>query len=372
MSVRVRAYAAAAVAALLAPGLAAAQSAQPAPRRKLSCASGTSGPRGRAGRASRGRRHHAEPSRKARQAQEGPQGAGAAAPAADEAPPATAAPKPELVPLPGSIVSAEGVFVPVTVTTQRELVGQGGATITETLQLKPGISGTSFAPGANRPIIRGLDSYRVRTQENGIGTHDVAAISEDHAIPVDPLAADRVEVVRGPATLRYGSQAIGGVVSVENERIPTFIPPGGFSGKVIGGYSSVDDGADGAISATAGAGGVAVHADGFKRSAEDYSSPRGTVRNSFVESEGASIGASLIGSDGFIGLAYTRFESLYGVPGEEADEGVDPQIDMVQDKVTAKGEWRGGSNGIEASALLVRRLRLRARRACQARARCER
>ena len=288
MSVRVRAYAAAAVAALFAPCLALAQSAQstqPVPAAQAAPA--------------------AEPDMlpeivvttpspvvkpaKPKKARKVP-----ATPAADDVPAATAAPQPELVPLPGGIVASEGVFVPVTVTTQRELLGQGGATVTDTLQLKPGISGTSFAPGANRPIIRGLDSYRVRTQENGVGTHDVAAISEDHAIPVDPLAADRVEVVRGPATLRYGSQAIGGVVSVENERIPTFIPPGGFSGKVIGGYSSVDDGADGAMSATAGAGGIAVHADGFRRSADDYESPRGTVRNSFVESEGASIGGSLI------------------------------------------------------------------------------
>ena len=188
----------------------------------------------------------------------------------------------------------------------------------------------------------------MRTQENGIGTHDVAAISEDHAIPIDPLAADRVEVVRGPATLRYGSQAIGGVVSVENERIPTFIPRGGFTGRILGGYSSVDDGADGAISATAGSGGFAVHADGFKREADDYDSPRGTVLNSFVESEGASLGASLIGTDGFVGVSYTRFASLYGIPGEEAEEGVDPRIDMVQDKVQAKGEWRVRGSGIEA------------------------
>src|SRR5690606_29938338 len=113
------------------------------------------------------------------------------------------------------------------------------------------------------PIIRGLDSYRVRVQENGIGAHDVAAISEDHAVPIDPFAADRVEVVRGPATLRYGSQAIGGVVSVENERIPTFMPRNGFSGEIRGGLTSVDEGRDGAFKATAGANGIVIHADGF-------------------------------------------------------------------------------------------------------------
>lgn len=272
----------------------------------------------------------------------------ATAPASGEtaAAPPVPTPVPDLQPLPGAIVDDQA-FVAVTVATQRELEANGGATITDTLQLKPGIAGTTFAPGADRPIIRGLDSYRVRTQENGIGTHDVAAISEDHAIPIDPLAADRVEVVRGPATLRYGSQAIGGVVSVENERIPTFIPRGGFTDRILGGYSSVDDAADGAVSATAGSGGFAIHADTFKRDADDYASPRGTVLNSFVESEGASLGASLIGTDGFLGVSYTRFASLYGIPGEEAEEGVVPRIDMVQDKVQAKGEWRVRGSGID-------------------------
>jgi iron complex outermembrane receptor protein len=140
--------------------------------------------------------------------------------------------------LPGTVITSDDAFVAVTVATEREILAQQGATITDTLQHKPGISGTTFAPGANRPIVRGLDSYRVRTQENGIGTHDVAALSEDHAIPIDPYSADRVEVVRGPATLRYGSQAIGGVVAVENQRVPTYIPTNGATGAVYGGVSS--------------------------------------------------------------------------------------------------------------------------------------
>lgn len=254
---------------------------------------------------------------------------------------------PALQPLPGAIVDDQS-FVAVTVATAREIEANPGSTITDTLEYKPGISGTKFAPGANRPIIRGLDSYRIRTQENGIGTHDVSAISEDHAIPIDPLAADRVEVVRGPATLRYGSQAIGGVVSVENERIPTFVPKGGFSGRIVGGYTSVDDGVDGAMSATAGSAGVVVHADGFKRDANDYRSPRGKVLNSFVESEGASFGASFVGTDGFAGVSFTRYTSLYGVPGTEAEEGLIPRIDMEQNKVQAKGEWRVHDYGVDA------------------------
>lgn len=238
-------------------------------------------------------------------------------------------------------------FAPVAVTPDEQLLADTGATLTDTLQSQPGISGSTFAPGANRPIIRGLDNYRVRVQENGIGSHDVSALSEDHAVPIDPFAAEHVEVVRGPATLRYGSQAIGGVVSVENGRIPTIIPPRGFTAETMGGFSSGDDGRDGTFRATAGAGVFAVHSDGFKRQAEDYDTPQGRQLNSFVDSEGGSFGGSLIGRDGFVGVSVSRFESIYGIPGEEADHGA-PRIDMVQDKVNAKGEWRVNGSAIEA------------------------
>mgnify|MGYP002621208859 FL=1 len=250
--------------------------------------------------------------------------------------------------LPGTLIVSDDTFSSVTVVTDRDVLSTGGQTITDALQTRPGIIGSTFAPGANRPIIRGLDSYRVGTQENGIGTHDVAAISEDHAVPIDPNAVDRVEVVRGPATLRYGSQAIGGVVSVENQRIPTFIPPNGFSGAIRGAGTSVDEGKDASFKATAGSNGVAVHADGFWRKADDYDSPRGTVVNSFVESKGGALGASLIGLDGFFGVSFSRIESTYGIPGHEAEEGVDPYIDMVQDRYMAHGEWRVRDAGIEA------------------------
>jgi iron complex outermembrane receptor protein len=273
---------------------------------------------------------------------------GGPAPSASAAPAVQAEKTPVLEPLPGTLIVTEDTFSSVTVVTESEVLSTSGQTITDSLQTKPGIIGSTFAPGANRPIIRGLDSYRVRTQENGIGTHDVAAISEDHAVPIDPNAADRIEVVRGPATLRFGSQAIGGVVSVENQRIPTYMPKGGFRGAVTGAGTSVDEGLDGSFRATAGSNGVAVHADGFWRDADDYDSPRGTVVNSFVESKGGSLGASLIGSDGFFGVSYVRIESEYGIPGEEAEEGVDPYIDMTQDKVLAKGEWRVRDFGIDA------------------------
>ncbi len=252
-----------------------------------------------------------------------------------------------LTPPAGVLVIADDAFVPVTVATEREVLSNQGVTITDTLEQKPGIIGSTFGAGSNRPIIRGLDNARIRTQENGIGTHDVATLSEDHAVPIDPNAAKRIEVIRGPATLRYGSQAIGGVVSVENDRIPSFMPRNGFTAAIQGGLSSVDEGKDGAFSITAGASGIVVHADGFKRETDDYDTPRGRQFNTFVESQGVSFGISKVWNKGFIGLSFTRFETLYGIPGEEAAEAR-PRIDMLQDKVQAKGEFRVGNYGIDA------------------------
>lgn len=271
------------------------------------------------------------------------------APAVAPPPQLPAPPLATVVPvLPGTLVVVDDSFAPVTVATDRDVVAQQGANLTDTLQTRPGIVGSTFAPGANRPIIRGLDSYRVRVQENGLGSHDVSTISEDHAVPIDPFTADRIEVVRGPATLRYGSGAIGGVVAAESQRIPTFVPRNGFSGEIKGGVSSVDEGRDGAFKATAGSQGVVVHADAFKRSADDYDTPRGRQRNSVVDSEGLGLGISRIWSDGFLGISVSRIDSVYGVPGEEADEGVDPRIDLAQQKLQARGEWRPLQFGVEA------------------------
>jgi iron complex outermembrane receptor protein len=264
----------------------------------------------------------------------------------------SATPAPSAAPLAPELVPAAGtpideVFVPLTMVPLEEIAGVPGATITDALETKPGIIGSTFAPGANRPVIRGLEGYRVRVQEGGIGAHDVSTLSEDHAVPIDPLSADRIEVVRGPATLRYGSQAIGGVVNALNDRIPEIAPPRGISLVTRGGLGSVDRSTDGMFKMTAGAGNFAVHADAFQRHAGDYDTPQGRQFNTFVDSEGFALGGSFIGKDGYIGLAFSRFNSLYGIPGTDAiDERT--RIDMQQDKVQARGEWRLRRGGVDA------------------------
>lgn len=280
------------------------------------------------------------------------------APATKSAPqvatPAAAAVEPEPAPVdatalppPGVLIVPPATFAAVTVVPGREVLQQQGANLTDALQNRPGISGSTFAPGASRPVIRGFDNNRVRVQENGIGSHDASALSEDHAVPIDPMAADRIEVVRGPATLRFGGQAIGGVVSATNNRIPEFIPRGGFSGEIRGGVSSVDRGRDGGFSATAGAGNFAVHADSFERHAQDYKTPQGVQRNSFVDAESYAAGGSFIGRDGFIGVSLQRYASLYGIPGGESEINR-TRIDLEQTKLMSRGEWRPRSLGIEA------------------------
>lgn len=251
------------------------------------------------------------------------------------------------VPVQQPLVIPEEVFVPLTVLQPVELTATGGSNLADSLQYKPGITASNFAAGASRPILRGLDNNRVSVRENGIGSHDVSALSEDHAVPIDPYAADQVEVIRGPATLRYGSGAIGGVVNASNERIPSLIPRNGYAGEISGGLGSVDRGYDGAYKITAGAGNVAVHADSFVRKAEDYDTPKGRQFNSFVDGYGYSLGASVIGLGGYMGVAYTQYNNLYGIPGADALTNR-TRIDMHQDKLQSRGEWRVNDNGIEA------------------------
>lgn len=260
------------------------------------------------------------------------------APAAAEAPPAPP-PSASGVPI-GILPVVTDAFSPVTVVPRSEIVREQPKTLGDALFDKPGISGTSYAPGAaNRPIIRGLDTFRVRIQENGVGVQDVSAVGEDHAVPINPLVQDRIEVIRGPATLRYGSQAIGGVVSAENSRIPSFVPQGGYAAQVLSGYSTVDNGGVGAATLDAGDGPVALHLDGFKTKTDDYATPRGRQLNSASESQGGAVGMSFIGPNGFIGIGVSHYDSLYHVPGGEA-AAARTRLDPTQNKVFARGEYR--------------------------------
>jgi iron complex outermembrane receptor protein len=267
---------------------------------------------------------------------------------APQATPQPTTPAPDLAGT-GLQISPDQNFVATTVVTPQQLLSQPSSTLGDVLAQRPGISATTFAPGASRPVIRGLSGFRVGIQENGLSTGGVSALSDDHAVPIDPLAAGQVEVVRGPATLRYGSQAIGGVVNAVNNRIPTAIPTNGILVETRGGYGTVDDQRNGAAIVEAGAGNFVIHADTFARSASDYRIPEppGRQANTGLDSDGYSLGGSFVFKDGFIGLAYSTFNSTYFIPGIEA-AGHKNNIALEQTKLTSKGEWRVNDHGIEA------------------------
>lgn len=217
-----------------------------------------------------------------------------------------------------------------------EILRAGGATLADALANTPGVSGSGFASGASRPVIRGFDSNRVRILEDGIGSFDVADVGPDHGVPIDPLSAQRIEVIRGAATMRYGSQAIGGVVNAINNRVPLRFPDQPFSAELTGLFGSNADTAQGSAMVDARLGAFAVHADGFRRSADDYDVPGGTMPNSFFRGDGYSVGSSYLYGKNRVGAAVVHYGSEYGIPGEENF------IDMKQTKEMLRSSFAPG------------------------------
>ncbi len=283
-------------------------------------------------------------------------------------------------PVQGELPVVTDQFATVTVVPNDEIRRNGGGSLGDLLNSKPGITGSSFAPGSSsRPIIRGLDSNRVGIVENGVGSGGASDLGEDHFVPVDPLATGQIEVIRGPAALRYGSTSIGGVVSATNNRIPDALPacaapfqsyglpvkaapiaqPGCLSAETRTAVNSVDRGVEGAVLLDAAGGNVAVHADAYGRKGGDYFIPaypyltdpsqsfNGKQANSFSQSSGASVGGSYIFDGGFVGAAVTQADALYGIPGIEPNS-TRTRIDAKQTKVTAKGEYRPDSAAVDA------------------------
>src|SRR5437764_1575332 len=300
------------------------------------------------------------------------------------------APPPQAQPTPPAAAPQQGVLPIVTdqlargtVVPNEEIRREGGAQLGNLLFSKPGITGSSFAPGASsRPIIRGLDVNRVGIIENGIGSNGASDLGEDHFVPIDPIATNQVEVIRGPATLRYGSTSIGGVVSATNNRIPDALPscaaapfqtyglpvkaplanvgsPGCVTAETRTAVNSVDRGVEGAILLDAGGGNFAVHADAYGRKSSDYNIPsypyltdptrpfNGRQPNSAAQADGGSIGGSYIFDGGFIGAAITQTDALYHIPGIDGADHL-TRIDAHQTKFTTKGEYRPDAAAIDA------------------------
>jgi iron complex outermembrane receptor protein len=250
---------------------------------------------------------------------------------------------------------------PATVLRGRELAEKIQPTLGETLSGQPGVSATYFGPGASRPIIRGLGDDRVRILQNGTSVLDVSNVSPDHAVASDPSNIRSVEVLRGPATLLYGPNAVGGVVNVIDDRIPQERLDGTWpTGNFATHYGTVDDAKAISGAANWGAGPFAFHVDAFSRETGDIEIPgyarsaklrqqdpqpdeaRGTLPNSFTDSEGGALGGSYIWDQGFVGLSYSGMNSLYGTVAEE-----DVTIDLRQRRWDLRGAFQNPNTWIK-------------------------
>jgi iron complex outermembrane receptor protein len=228
--------------------------------------------------------------------------------------------------------------IPVARIERDALLENLGSTLGETINRVPGVASTGFTAGASRPVIRGQNAFRTEVLEDGLRTQDVSQESPDHAVPVNPLVAQRVEIVRGPATLRYGGGASAGVVNVITNRVPDRNREEGISGEVFGGLGLVADERDFAASFDGRRGELAFHADGVFRRSDDYSIPnneRPRIQSSTgTESWIGSIGTAWLGEKSRLGGSYTRVENKYGIPNDQ--ESVD--IDMHADRFRFEGD----------------------------------
>ena len=249
--------------------------------------------------------------------------------------------------------------VPVTVLSDEELRLKVGHSIGETLKNELGITSQSFGPGVGTPVIRGQSGPRVRVLNNGIGSNDVSAISPDHATSVEPLLAERIEVLRGPATLLYGSGAIGGVVNVIDNRIPDRLPDKLLGGALEQRFDSVSDESSTVMKIEGGKSNLAYHLDGFYRnrnnldiggSAVDVNAAQATdsalivsqntqsyINNTSAHAISGLAGVSLIGDPGFAGISINRLENNYGI-APDGSGGELTRIDLKQSKYDFKSE----------------------------------
>jgi iron complex outermembrane receptor protein len=253
---------------------------------------------------------------------------------------------------------------PILVLSGDKLRRETAASLGETLAGELGISSTYFGPSANRPVIRGLGGYRVQVLQDGAAALDISSLSQDHAVSVESVAAEQIEVIKGPATLLHGSGAAGGLVNVVTSRIPRELPHA-FTGAVELRADTALDERTMAASLEAAAGSLALHADVFDRSTDDVKIPsfaqsrrlrdrilseggtideaRGRIANSASDTTGGALGASLIGTHGFAGLSWSRYETTYGIPVES-----DAFIDLEQNRWDARGEWRAEMPWLDA------------------------
>ena len=269
--------------------------------------------------------------------------------------------------------SADELAQSITVIREQTLERIMRSNLGETLSGQLGLNSSFFTAGSSRPIIRGLAGARVRTLEDALGTMDVSTVSVDHAVSVDPIVAEQIEIFRGPTTLLYGSGAVGGVINTVTNRIPEFAPDDGFEGVFELQGDSVADSRGGVVALDGGNDSFAWHFDAVSRSADNFEVPGfadvvaealheeeehegededhegeedededgdelhedmvpGIVENSDLDTEAFSLGGSWLHDNGFFGVSVSGFDANYGIPGhhhhhEEEDDHHDDDDD---------------------------------------------
>ncbi|PHR83523.1 MAG: TonB-dependent receptor [Colwellia sp.] len=254
--------------------------------------------------------------------------------------------------------------LPVNVISGDDLKLKQASTLGETLKNEVGVHSSFYGSVASSPIIRGLDGPRVLITQNGLDAGDASRVGADHAVATETSTATQIEVLRGPATLFYGSGAIGGVVNVVDNRVPTS------SDTLVDWllqYNDVSNEKQGSFSLQTGNDNIAVHLDGFWRDAGDYKLPKDFdaealeeeheeheekqpthLASSNSKSSGFTLGSSYLFDQGFVGFSYGLITRDYGIPGhshheeeheeelEEHEEGT--KAEMKQDRLQLLSE----------------------------------
>jgi len=253
---------------------------------------------------------------------------------------------------------------PVTVLHGDNLRMKAGGTIGETLQNELGVHGQAFGPGVGLPVIRGQDGPRVRVMSNGLGNNDASQNSPDHASIAVPLNAERIEILRGPATLLYGSGAIGGVVNVIDNRIPEKVPDQLVGGSLEQKYNTVSNNRQTAFKVEGGKSKLAYHFDGYFQKSDDLevggdaidvtranvSQPSldvgdntsGFVKNTEADNLSLTAGGSFVGDSGFFGFSANVVDMEYQIPVRGEVGGEESNIEMEQRKL----DFKGGLNNL--------------------------
>jgi len=260
-------------------------------------------------------------------------------------------------------------------------------TLGASLEREPGVANAGFGPGVGQPVIRGLSGVRVRTMGNGMGSHDAAAASPDHAVTLEPILADRIEILRGPATVLFGSGAQGGAVNVIDGRIPEQRAEHPLSGRLEFRHDPVNEARTTAVRLDGGVGLLALHADAFARERglteipgqaldegavralfgadAQFENSQGVIRNSDLDASGGSVGFSLVPEWGYAGFSVQTLANRYGIPSSglpahvhagRVSTGLEAMdIDIRQQRYDLRTEWFEPIARIDALALHVQR-----------------